>query len=177
MSALILYAAFAIGFLLLVLVLLTRGRRHESSAAAEQDTGTPNFSEDRWLNLSERIFDPEDARWLRQELAFPVLADSLTESRKQLAIRWLKTLQGAFNEFVSAPEMLTDGSPEVDSSHSWQLLWLTVRFQMLIFYALMVVRIFGPYHRLIPSFGWMQYLKPEGLQLQPSPLARHIPTR
>jgi len=174
MSALIIYAAFAICFLVLVLVLLTRGRTHESSACPEQDTGTPDFSEDRWLNLSERIFDPEDARWLREELAFPVLADSLSESRKQLAIRWLKTLQGAFTEFVRAPEMLTDGSPEVDSSQSWRLLWLTVRFQMLIVYALMVVRLFGPYHRLIPSFGWMQYLRPQGLQLQPSPLARHM---
>jgi hypothetical protein len=174
MSVLIFYAAFAICFLLLVLVLLTRGRTHESSAGAEQDHGTPDFTEDRWLNLSERIFDPEDARWLREELAFPVLADSLTQLRKQLAIRWLKTLQGAFNEFVRAPEMLADDSPEVDSSQSWRWLWLAVRFQMLIFYALMVVRLFGPYHRLIPSFGWMRYLKPEGLELQPSPLARHI---
>jgi len=175
MSVLIFYAAFAICFLLLVLVLLTRGRTHVPSSRAEQDTGTPNFGEDRWLNLSERIFDPEDARWLCQELAFPVLADSLTESRKQLAIRWLKTLQGAFKEFVRAPEMLADDS--FDSSHSWRLLWLTMRFQFLLFYALMVVRLFGPYHRLIPSFGWMQSLKPQGLKLQPSPLARHIGAR
>jgi hypothetical protein len=34
-------------------------------------------------------------------------------------------------------------------------LWLTGRFQILVSYALFVVKLFGPYHRLIPSFSWV----------------------
>jgi hypothetical protein len=37
------------------------------------------------------------------------------------------------------------------------MLWLTLRFQFLLSYALLVVRLFGPYHRLLPSFTWVPF--------------------
>jgi len=165
----IIYIGFAIAFLVLVLVLAARGANRESLPESTLEDCTPCPGEDRWLSLSERIFDPSDARWLRDELAFPALADSLTESRKQLAIRWLKTLQASFDQFVRTPERLTSEN-QAGSSESWRLLWLTVRFQCLLFYALTMVRLFGPYHRLIPSFAWMQFLEGDSLRLQPSTL-------
>ncbi len=58
-----------------------------------------------WLDLSERIFDPSDARWLAEELAFPKLAEALILGRKRLAIRWLEALQASFDELVRTPEL------------------------------------------------------------------------
>ncbi len=168
MSALFFYAGFAIAFLLLALVLLIQGHSPETPRGTAQETGQVSPGEDRWLNLSERIFDPGDARWLREELAFPVLADSLTASRKQLAIRWLRTLQASFSEFVRTPELSPDEASAPNSRDAWRLLWLTLRFQFLLYYALAVVRVFGPYHRLIPSFAWMQILEAGSSRLQPS---------
>jgi hypothetical protein len=40
---------------------------------------------------------------------------------------------------------------------SWHMLWLTVRFQFLLSYALLVVKLFGLYHRLMPSFTWIPF--------------------
>lgn len=110
-----------------------------------------------WLSLSERIFDPSDARWLADELAFPKLAKALMLSRKRLAIRWLEALQSSFDELVRTPSLASSESPEAVSAHSWKLLWLTVRFKLLISYALLVVKVLGPYHRLIPSFSWVPF--------------------
>ncbi len=154
----LIYAGTAIGFLILVLGLLARTRPEnpDEEGLAGKDY-TQHLGDAGWLDLSERIFDPSDARWLREELAFPKLANSLTCARKRLAIRWLRALQASFNDLVRRPEPASSEAPLANSAPSWQMLWLTVRFQFLLSYALLVVRLFGPYHRLIPSFTWIPF--------------------
>jgi hypothetical protein len=153
----LIYAGIAIGFLILVLGLLARTQPEKPDEGLGGKEYPQYLGDARWLDLSERIFDSSDARWLREELAFPKLANSLTRARKRLAIRWLKALQASFSDLVRRPEPESSGTPLTNSTPSWQMLWLTVRFQVLLSYALLVVRLFGPYHRLIPSFTWIPF--------------------
>lgn len=152
-----LYAAIAIAFLLLVLGLFRKAGSHEPDELSPESPPAPNIANGRWLDLSERIFDPSDARWLADELAFPRLAKYLILERKRLAIRWLQALQASFDEVVRTPALTLSDAPGAISAHSWQMLWLTLRFKLLVSYALLVVRLFGPYHRLIPSFSWVPF--------------------
>jgi len=151
------YAAIAIFFLILVLGLFRRARTNGHDEATVDTPDAPSPGSAPWLDFSERIFDPSDAHWLREELAFPKLAEALIEERKRLAIRWLETLQKSFDELVRTPDFrLSDDSAD-NSASSWQMLWLTFRFKFLISYALLVVKLFGPYHRLVPSFSWYPF--------------------
>jgi hypothetical protein len=147
----LIYAGIAIGFLLLVLGLLARTQPEKPDEGLAGKDYAQCLGDARWLDLSERIFDPSDARWLREELAFPKLANSLTCARKRLAIRWLKALQASFEDLVRRPEPVSSEPPLTNSAPCWQMLWLTVRLQFLLLYVLLVVRLFGPYHRLILS--------------------------
>jgi hypothetical protein len=151
----LIYAALAIAFLILVLGLVRKRHPQDQDEATEEKSYAPTISNGRWLDLSERIFDPSDARWLGEELAFPKLERTLTLDRKRLAIRWLEALQASFDDLVRAPEFALGDDPEVASRSSWRLLWLILRFKILVSYALFVVKLFGPYHRLIPSFAWL----------------------
>src|SRR5208337_1641505 len=117
----------------------------------------PSTANGRWLHLSERIFDPTDARWLAEELGFPKLANALILGRKRLAIHWLEALQAAFDDLVRTPEFSPSEAPKASSVGSWPMLWLTLRFKISVSYALLVVKLFGPYHRLIPSFSWVPF--------------------
>jgi len=153
----LIYAGIAIGFLILVLGLLARTQPEKPDEGLAGKDYAQCLGEARWLDLSERIFDPSDARWLREELAFPKLANSLTRARRRLAIHWLKALQASFQDLVRRPEPVSSETRLTNSTPSWQMLWLTVRFQFLLLYALLVVRLFGPYHRLIPSFTWIPF--------------------
>jgi hypothetical protein len=148
------YATIAIAFLILVLGLLRKARSDEFHESIPISHPAPSIDDARWLNLSERIFDPSDARWLKEELAFPTLAEVLTLGRKRLAIRWLEALQSSFEEVVRTPDLTLGEASEASPRGNWQMLWLTLRFKLLISYALIVVKLFGPYHRLIPSFSW-----------------------
>ena len=163
------YASIAIAFLVLVLVFFTRAKSNDPDQGATHKDQAQHFGDERWLSLSECIFNPSDARWLRDELSFPQLAQSLTHARKQLAIQWLKALQVSFNTMVRTTTLSPLHNPGANSIESWRLLWLTVRFQFLLTYALMMVKLFGPYHRLIPSFAWVPFPK-EG----ESPLRRPV---
>jgi len=151
----LIYTAVAIAFFILILGLLGKTRSFESAESAREHRAVPNAGNGRWLDLSERIFDPSDARWLAEELAFPKLANDLMVERKRLAIHWLQSLQASFDEVVRTPQLSAEEVPEDSSSGSWQMLWLTVRCKFLVAYALVVVRLLGPYHRLIPSFSWI----------------------
>jgi hypothetical protein len=153
----LIYAAIAIGFLILVLALFRKTRSHEPDECMLENRSAPSIGNGHWLALSERIFDPSDARWLQEELAFPKLAKALRLERKRLAIRWLEALQASFDDLVRTPELAPSEAPEVISAGSWQMLWLTIRFKLLVSYALLVVKLFGPYHRLIPSFSWVPF--------------------
>ena len=156
------YAAVAIAFLMVVLGFFRKARARELDEFLPGDHPAPNPGNARWLDLSERIFDPSDAQWLREELAFPRLADLLTLERKRLAIEWLQALQASFDALVRTPETSPCGGAEAQSPGSWKMLWLTVRFKFLVSYAMLVVRLFGPYHRLIPSFSWVPFAKESG---------------
>ena len=72
----------------------------------------PSIGNGRWLDLSERIFDPSDARWLEEELAFPKLAKTLVTGRRRLAIHWLEALQTSFDELVRTPEVSLSAIPK-----------------------------------------------------------------
>lgn len=153
----LIYAAVAIAFLILVVYLIQKPRPLDSDETATQGISPPSLGNGRWLDLSERIFNPSDARWLEQELAFPKLAEALMLGRKRLAIRWLKALQASFDELVRTPEVSPNETAEFKSVGGWQMLWLTLRFKLLVYYALFMVKLFGPYHRLIPSFSWVPF--------------------
>jgi len=149
------YAGLAITFLVLVLCLMRKAQPRDTDEAVEEKAYAPHIGNGRWLDLSERIFDPSDARWLGEELAFPKLEQALMQDRQRLAIRWLEALQASFDELVRTPEIAPSNDPEADSADGWQMLWLTMRFKVLVSYALLVVKVFGPYHRLVPSFAWV----------------------
>jgi hypothetical protein len=151
------YIVIAVLLLVAIHVAMARARSVEPPERATEKEFAPRFGQANWLDLSERIFDPSDVRWLRKDLAFPRLANALADARKQLAIRWLRALQASFDALVRTPDFGLGETPGSPSVSSWQMLWLTVRFQFLVSYALLVVRYFGPYHRLIPSFDWVPF--------------------
>lgn len=154
----LIYVAVAIAFLVLVAILFAKTRPHETNDDINRP-GQPTASTHSgpWLDLSERIFNPSDARWLEEELAFPQLANLLTAERKRLAVHWLESLRHSFDEIVRTPEAVWSEPSAESSVGSWQLLWLTLRFQILVNYALWVVKLLGPYHRLVPSFAWFPF--------------------
>ena len=158
------YAALAIAFLILVLGLLRKTHPRGLDEFPPDNHAVPSLENARWLHLSERIFDPSDARWLAEELAFPKLANALILGRKRLAIRWLEALQASFHEVVRTPELTPSEAVEASAVSSWQMLWLTLRFKLLVSYALVVVKLFGPYHRLIPSisYSWFPFARRSG---------------
>ena len=167
------YAFLAIAFLILVIRLLRKPQPHDPDDAAEEKRYAPSIGNGRWLDLSERIFDPSDARWLEDELAFPKLARALELDRKRLAIRWLKALQTSFDDLLRTPEITPSSDPEASSASvgGWQMVWMIVRFKFLVSYALLVVKLFGPYHRLIPSFGWVPFSQGSGHAVRQAELA------
>jgi hypothetical protein len=148
------YAAIAIAFLVLVLGLFRKSLSNGGGESFSDGRPARVIGNGRWLNLSERIFDFTDARWLQEELGLPNLARTLVFGRKRLAICWLEALQSSFDELVRTPQYpLSD--EEATSAGGWQMLWFFLRFKVSISYALFVVKWFGPYHRLIPSFSWV----------------------
>ncbi len=153
----LIYAALAIAFLLFVLGLLRNPLPHDQDESVEGKRLPASIGNGLWLDLSERIFDPSDARWLAEELAFPKLAHALTLDRKQLAIRWLEALQSSFDELVRTPEVAPAEDTMASSIGGWRMLWLIIRFKLLVSYAFLAVKLFGPYHRLIPSFAWIPF--------------------
>jgi len=151
----LIYSAVAIGFLILLLCLRGKDRSQDSDGRMQPLNSASSGGSWRWLDLSARIFDPSDARWVEEELAFPKLAKALVKARKGLAIRWLEALRSSFDEVVRSQETTLSGAPEDDSPGGWQILLLILRFKLLVSYALFIVKVFGPYHRLIPSFSWV----------------------
>lgn len=106
------------------------------------------------LGLASRIFDPADYHWLRDTIGFPQLAESLLRRRRDLALRWLRALRTSHNELVRSPR-LSEATAGADSPGSWAILFLTLRFQLLLAHAQATVYLFGPYHPLVPSLGWL----------------------
>jgi len=155
MTAALLYSAIALAVLLLAVVLLrpwAEPARGEAEIDLEEDA--QGLLAESSVRLVERVFDPRDYRWLRDEIGLPDLARSLAQARRQLALKWLRALRRSFAESLRTPQPPEASLDEVPGS--WRLLWLTLRFHFLLSYALWVVRFFGPYHRLIPSLDWAE---------------------
>ena len=155
MIAIVGYATMAIAVLVLSLLLV----RRSDGAASTEETGqdyVPSLQDARFLKLAERIFDAGDYLWLRDKAGFPELARELRRFRQAMALRWLKALWHSFDGLVSAPEPASPSSPTSEVRHSWHLLWLAGRFYLLLGYAILVVKLFGPYHNLMPSFSRMR---------------------
>lgn len=162
MSQLILYLVIAVAILLLAAWLAREtSARDEFELEAEQELAKCLF-DFNCLEMINRIFDPADYRWLHDELCFAQGAELLARQRKRLAIQWLKALRSSFKELIRVPESSAIEEPPTELS-GWELLRLTLRFQLLLGYALLVVRLFGPYHQLVPHFGGFQTLRGLGL--------------
>ena len=164
----LIYPVVAVAFLILLMGVRGNRRSPESDTDLAPMHAASSIQSRRWLALSERIFDPSDARWIEDELAFPQLAKSLVSARKLLAIRWLEALQTSFDGLVRVRETSPVEAAAAQSAGGWQMLWLILRFKALVSYALFVVRVFGPYHRLIPSFAWVPVLQGEGAFERPA---------
>lgn len=153
MMELVLYLLIAAAVLGLA-VWLAQEKPAREPWEAEEDFAAGWLGDTSFLNLSRRVFDPADYRWLRDELCFPQAAEALARDRKRLAVKWLRALRRQFKELVRLPETAAEGSAPSARS-SWRLLGLTLRFQFLLAYAILVVRLFGPYHRLVPPLAWV----------------------
>jgi hypothetical protein len=161
MIALVLYSLIAVAVLVLAFWLALEKPAGDPWGTEEDFTGDC-LGDSSFLNLSQRVFDPADYRWVRKELCFPQAASILAHDRKQLALKWLRTLRRQFKELVRLPESAQGSAPSGVSS--WRLLGLTLRFHFLLSYAILVVRLFGPYHRLVPPLEWVRPLSLEGIR-------------
>jgi hypothetical protein len=167
------YAALAIAFLIFVLGFLRKPELRDTCEIVEEKKRyAPCVNNGRWLDLSERIFDTSDVRWLEEELAFPRLAHALRLDRKRLAIRWLEALQTSFDALIRTPEIASGEHHEAGPAEDWRMLWMTLRFKFLVSYALLMVKAFGPYHRLIPSFAWVPFSQGAAKNLRQFELAK-----
>jgi hypothetical protein len=158
MSAALPYVLIAIGIIVIVALLLRPSREGVLADAEISGEHVRGLWDAPGLTLAERILDPTDYLWLCEELGLPELSETLRRSRQRMALKWLKAVRRSFHELIRTPEPSPPHSATGDTRASWELLRLTLRFHLILGYAFLVVRFFGPYHRLVPLFGWMHSL-------------------
>src|SRR3974377_1005650 len=107
----LIYATIAIAFLILAIGFLRKPHPDDLDETSTAKSYGSKIGNGPWLDLSERIFDPSDARWLEEELAFPKLARDLMLERKRLAVQWLEFLQASFDEVIRPPELQPGDDP------------------------------------------------------------------
>jgi hypothetical protein len=150
MTSLIVYAIVAVLIMVVAGVLL----RPDFGRDSNLDEFSGEYSEGLWegtnLTAVEKIFDRTDYLWLRDKVGFPSLARSLARTRKQIALKWLKALRRSFDDVVLAHAAAPEQAKDPDGPGTWDIFWPMLRFHLLLTYATLVVRWFGPYHRLIP---------------------------
>ncbi|HEV2351415.1 MAG TPA: hypothetical protein VG028_16395 [Terriglobia bacterium] len=152
------YLTLAVLIIALAILLTRQGNgRMPAFSHREKECGTV-LLDDMALDLAERIFDPGDYRWLNDEIGFPALACELSRQRKAMALAWLRCLRASFNELVRAPRSAGIPGGDDGGSTGWAMTFHTLRFQLLLTYAMMVVWMFGPYTRIAPSFGRLRPL-------------------
>lgn len=172
MNAAFAYSVIAV-LIILVVALLLRPSREGAAADAEiSGEHVRGLWDAPGLTLAERILDPTDYLWLREELGLPELGRALRRSRQRMALKWLKAVRRSFHELVRTPEPALTHSAASDTRASWELLRLTLRFHLILGYAFLVVRFFGPYHRLVPLFGWMHSLPSHAERYGPAEIGR-----
>ncbi len=154
----------ALGLLLLVSVagfLLSRRDQLSKSWEETQEEGQ-SLWELESLTVAEHIFDPTDYWWLKRQVGFPGLAESLRASRRRMALEWLGAARRSFDDLLRSPDPLVPAGAPAGRMATWSLLRHALRFHLVLAYARFVVRFFGPYHRLVPSFRWMQPVSESG---------------
>jgi hypothetical protein len=156
-TGIIIYALLAIAILLASFWLFLKGTATSVENAPDESGIVLEPLDANSLRLAERIFDPADRDWLHNEVCFPQAAEALARHRKTLAIQWLKAFRRSFNELVRTPDTNAGESSQAGTSNL-EILWSMLRFQFLIGYALLMVRAFGPYHRIVPILGPLQSL-------------------
>src|SRR5579859_45359 len=149
------YVVIAV-LILAIAVMLARQGRHPIDIETESEKEfNHGLLEKSCLDLAERIFDPSDYRWLRDDLCFPQLARVLARHRKEMALRWLRGLRSAFNELVREPQIARAS----DTNHGlpdWVMAFYTLRFHATLSLAIIMVWMFGPYHVIVPSIDWLR---------------------
>ena len=152
---------FALAVLLLLGVMALLRVRHRELEAS--DAGSNEALQGLWdpdgLALAERIFSPADYFWLKNEVGFPGLARSLRRTRQRMALEWLRLIRCSFNELLKTPDLPAAAEEEAARFAGWVVARHAVRFYLVLGFAYLVVRCFGPYHRLVPTFGWLRPLQ------------------
>jgi len=156
--SLLAYAIIGILFILLLALLLRDKRLEEPTETVGETEYGPDLWDEKSLLLYERIFDPGDYSWLQDDLRFSHLARALVRSRKRLALRWLKAVRRSFEHEVLTPQMFPSGAETSTDFGRWRPLWLTLRFHFVWGYIFFMVRLFGPYCLLVPSFSWRHFI-------------------
>ena len=143
---------------LILAIAVMLARQDHSPIDVETETGKEfnrNLLEKSCLDLAERIFDPADYRWLRDDLCFPQAARALARHRKEMALRWLRGMRSSFNELVREPLPIGEmGGPD-EGLPGWAMAFHTLRFHAMLSFAMIMVWTFGPYHGIVPSFNWL----------------------
>jgi len=149
------YVVIAVLILAIAVVLARQGRSPIGLETESEKEFNRGLLETSCLDLAERIIDPSDYRWLRDDLCFPQLARMLARQRKEMALRWLKGLRSAFNEMVREPHV-AGASDSDDGRQALRMALLTLRFHALLSFAILMVWMFGPYHAIVPSLDWLR---------------------
>ena len=162
MMMLFVYLFLVLAIIVLAVLLTRQSSLAEPSLPAQEPECGNSILEESGLDLAERIFDPGDYRWLKEEIGFPGLARELARQRKVMALMWLRCLRSSFNELIRVPQASGETTGVDSNSTSRATTLQTIRFQLLLSYALAVVWIFGPYTRIAPSFAWLRPITVRG---------------
>ncbi len=158
MTILAVYLLVAALTLALAVLLVCQGRKAIGASRVNKQEPNTKLLDDSWLDQAQRIFDPADFYRLRDEVGSPELARDLFLHRKALALRWLRSLRGSFNELVHESRSTDLGGNSGEGLCGWIMAFHTLRIHLMLSYAMLVVWMFGPYTRLTPSFGWWRAL-------------------
>ena len=156
------YVVIALLIVLLLVLLVREVKSDEVSGLVGEKEDIELWWDDKFLNLSERIFDSMDYRWLREEIGFPDLARSLARFRKKLALRWLRAFRRSLGETLLVPRHFRPGGGASHFFRRWRLLLLTLRLHIILGYATLVVYLFGPHHLTTLAFSWMRFIPESG---------------
>jgi hypothetical protein len=155
MMQLELYTIVALLTVVVVLWLVRRAQRPAPESSRDEQSWDAALWSPADLILAERVFDRTDYLWLRDEAGFPALAKSLRRSRAQMALAWLRAVRRSFEKLLQTPGPVPASRGLFKPPRSWEFM---LRFHLVLGYAFLVVRFFGPYHRLVPPFGWIPNL-------------------
>ena len=162
MTVALIYSVVGLVLLVSVAVFLLSRRDEPSKSWEEIQEEAQGLWEPESLSVAERIFDPTDYWWLKRQVGFPGLAESLRQSRRRMALDWLRAVRRSFDDLLRSPDPLVPSGAPAGGMEIWTLLRHALRFHLVLAYARFVVRFFGPYHRLVPSYRWMQPVSESG---------------